>query len=292
MSICKVERIHTYSPLRYPGGKTRLLGFFRQIIRVNGLRDVTYVEPYAGGAGAALGLLLSGQVERIVINDFDPAISAFWRAVVSSPYAFAEMIKSVPLTINEWHKQKEIYKTPKSRSDLDLGFAAFYLNRTNRSGVSNAGPIGGLDQSGNYKIDARFNRESLLERVRLIGLYQSRIEVRSDDGVGIVGQFIREPNTLVYADPPYFVKGCSLYLNSFGDREHEALANCLNHEADGKWILTYDDVPQIAQLYRERRRINFSLSYSVHTARKAQETMVFSDSLVAPGSERAWSDEI
>jgi DNA adenine methylase len=288
MSISKVERVHTYSPLRYPGGKTRLIGFFRKVIRANGLRDVTYVEPYAGGAGAALGLLISGQVERIVINDLDPAINAFWRAVVLDSCSFAKRVQSTPLTIGEWQRQKEIYKNPKEWSDLDLGFATFYLNRTNRSGVSNAGPIGGFDQSGNYKMDARFNREALLERVRIIGLYQSRIEIRSDDGVDIVNQYVREPNTLVYADPPYFVKGSSLYLNSFHEAQHQALANCLNNEANAKWVLTYDDVPQIAQLYSERRRMNFALNYSVHTAKRAQETMVFSDSLIAPASEDAW----
>lgn len=290
MSISKLERIHSYSPLRYPGGKTRLLGFFRKLIRTNELRDVTYVEPYAGGAGAALGLLISGQVESIVINDLDPTISAFWRAVVGDHSSFSEMIESVPLTVDEWQKQKKIYRNPEDHDDLELGFATFYLNRTNRSGVLNAGPIGGHNQSGNYKIDVRFNRESLLERVRLIGLYRSRIEVRSDDGIDIVNRYIREPNSLIYADPPYFVKGSSLYLNSFGDAEHRSLANCLNNESEGNWVLTYDDVPQVAELYSERRRINFSLNYSVHTAKKAQEVLVFADSLIAPVCEDAWPD--
>lgn len=291
MSISKLERIHAYSPLRYPGGKTRLLGFFRQLIRANELRDVTYIEPYAGGAGAALGLLISGQVENIVINDFDPAISAFWRAVVGDHSSFSEMIKSVPLTVDEWQKQKKIYRSPKDHDDLTFGFATFYLNRTNRSGVLNAGPIGGQDQSGNYKIGARFNRESLLERVRLIGLYRSRIEVTSDDGIDIVSRYVQEPNSLIYADPPYFVKGSSLYLNSFGDKEHRSLATCLNNESGGNWVLTYDDVPQVAEFYSERRRINFSLNYSVHTAKKAEEVLVFSDSLVVPSSEDVWSGD-
>lgn len=288
MSAMTREKVFSYSPLRYPGGKTRLIGFFRQMIRENSLRDVTYVEPYAGGAGAALGLLLSGDVEKIVINDFDPAIAAFWRAVVNSHDAFSKLIESTPLTVDEWQRQKSIYRNPDIFDDLSLGFATFYLNRTNRSGVLNAGPIGGMGQSGNYKISARFNRETLLERVRLIGLYKSRIEVCSSNGIDIVRRYIRNPSVLIYADPPYFVKGNSLYLNAFDDESHQSLAACLNEESSGNWILTYDDVPQVSSLYGERRRMNFTLNYSVHTAKKAQEVLVFSDALIAPKTTLPW----
>ncbi len=289
MTLTKVERVHAYSPLRYPGGKTGLMGFFRKLIRTNRLHDVTYVEPYAGGAGAALGLLISGQVERIVINDLDPAISAFWKAAIYQHTAFSEKVRDVQLSVDEWQRQKDIYRNRDSHDLLEVGFSVFFLNRTNRSGVLNAGPIGGLDQTGNYKIDARFNRETLLERIRLLGLYRSRIEVTAEDGVKTVERHINNPNTLVYADPPYFEKGSSLYLNSFGKHEHQALADCLNSSASGRWVLTYDNVREITELYSKRRRIEFSLSYSVHSAKKATEIMIFSDSLVAPESENDWS---
>jgi DNA adenine methylase len=288
MNITKIERIHSYSPLRYPGGKTGLLGLFRKMIRANSMREVTYVEPYAGGAGAALGLLISGEVENIVINDLDPAIAAFWRSVVSENRDFTELVKTTPLTIEEWHRQKDICRQYKGKADLEVGFATFYLNRTNRSGVLNAGPIGGMDQKGNYKIDARFNRDSLSERIRLIGIYGSRIEVRSQDGLKTAKDFVGQSNSLVYVDPPYFVKGSSLYLNSFDASQHRALASQLNAASNGNWVLTYDDVPQVREYYPARRRIEFALNYSVHTAKKAQEVMVFSDALVAPNSEGSW----
>jgi DNA adenine methylase len=289
LNLGRLERIHTYSPLRYPGGKTRLLAFFRRLIRENGLRNATYVEPYAGGAGAALALLISGQVDQIVINDLDPAISSFWRSVVENHEEFSARVREVRPTIDEWLKQRDIHRNSSDNDTMALGFATFFLNRTSRSGVLGGGPIGGLDQSGADKIDARFNKEALLERIRLVGLYRSRILVTDEDGVDVVARYVQYPGTLVYADPPYYAKGSSLYLNSFSKEDHVRLANCLNAAAAGRWVLTYDDVPQIDQLYSARRSIRYSLYYSAHTAKTATELMIFADSLIAPDSDFAWS---
>ena len=239
----------------------------------------TYVEPYAGGAGAALGLLITGQVHRIVINDLDPAVFSFWMAVVNYPVEFSKLIDDAALTVDEWSRQKEIYQEASREDHLRLGFATFYLNRTNRSGVLNGGPIGGMDQTGNYKIDARFNKNTLVERIRLIGLHAKRISVTNLDGMSVIKKYARRANTLIYADPPYFNKAGTLYLNSFTDGDHTALAACLNKLSEFKWVLTYDNVPQITELYSERRRELISLNYSAHRVVKAKEVMVFSDTL-------------
>jgi DNA adenine methylase len=267
------------SPLRYPGGKAALYPRLREIVRVNSMTSGTYVEPYAGGAGAALGLLVTDQVRRIVINDLDPAVYAFWRATKEDAAAISRMIHKVDLTVSEWSRQKEIYLTAPRDEYFKLGFATFYLNRTNRSGVLNGGPIGGMDQTGKYKIDARFNRETLSERFRLISLHAKRITVTNADGITLIKKYSKADNVLIYADPPYFEKAGSLYLNSFTDAHHSELAKCLNSVKDGKWLLTYDNVPQVANLYSDRRRELFSLNYSAHRVTKANEIMVFSDSL-------------
>lgn len=286
--ISKTERIHAYSPLRYPGGKTSLFSFFRKLIRENQLRDVTYVEPFAGGAGAALALLVSGNVREVVINDFDPAIAAFWSSVVAENSTFASRVRSVPLNVREWERQKDIYSNPSHNSTFDLGFSTFYLNRTNRSGVLNAGPIGGMDQTGNYKIDARFNREALLEKIRLIGLFGKRIATTSLDGSELIKTYGGFENVLIYADPPYFEKGASLYLNSFDEDAHARLATALNDAANARWVLTYDDVKEIRSLYARRRKLKFGLNYSVREKRRASELMIFSDQLNVPRTESSW----
>lgn len=267
------------SPLRYPGGKGALYSRLRGIIRESDLAGCTYVEPYAGGAGAGLGLLITGQVERVVINDLDPAIYAFWASLVSNPDALVRKIEGVKLSVAEWKRQRAIYRAC-DLADLDaLGFATFYLNRTNRSGVLNGGPIGGLDQTGNYKIDARFNRKDLAERVRVLGLYADSITVSSCDGAKVIKKYGRRGNTFIYADPPYFEKAGSLYLNSFNEKNHSQLAKTLNSYASGSWLLTYDDVPRVHELYAERRRRTFELHYSAHRVKKATEIAVLSDGI-------------
>jgi DNA adenine methylase len=189
------------------------------------------------------------------------------------------MIEDAELTVKEWSRQKAIYLNSPRDDYLNLGFATLFLNRTNRSGVLNGGPIGGMDQTGNYKIDARFNRDTLIERLRLIALHAKRISVANTDGMAIIKRYARRSNTLIYADPPYFEKAGSLYLNSFADSNHADLAHCLNGASDAKWLLTYDNVPRVAELYSERRREVFALNYSAHRATKASEIMVFSDAL-------------
>lgn len=272
----------TISPLRYPGGKGLLYSRLRTIIRENNLTKSVYVEPYAGGAGAALALLISGQVSKIVINDLDPAIHAFWAAVVGDPSEFTDRLRSVDLSVAEWERQRTTYLSASRDDFMSLGFATFYLNRTNRSGLLNGGPIGGKDQTGNYKIDARFNREGLAERIRLIALHADRITVANEDGLKIIERFGGNDDAFIYADPPYFEKAGSLYLNAFQQSDHEDLANCLEDVEHARWILTYDNVPSVATLYSNYRRRLFSLNYSAHRVAKANEVMVFSTSMTIP----------
>lgn len=273
------------SPLRYPGGKSALYARLRELIRSNGLAGCRYVEPYAGGAGAGLGLLITGQVEEVVVNDLDPAIHAFWRTLVDKSDWLASKIESTPLTVEEWAKQKVIYQAADAKKPHQLGFATFYLNRTNRSGILNGGPIGGHDQTGNFLIDARFNRAELIDRVQLLGRYRDKITVLSQDGCGVIEKYAGRKNTFVYADPPYFEKAGSLYLNNFTDADHRALAKVLNRKSGTPWLLTYDAVAQAHELYAGRRRYEFGLRYSARDARQATEVAVLSDVLndLAPG---------
>lgn len=282
----------TISPLRYPGGKGLLYSRLRTIIRENDLTSSTYIEPYAGGAGAALALLVSGQVRSIAINDLDPAVFAFWNAVVNRPTEFTKLLNTVELSVDEWERQRSTYLTAERDDYLTLGFATFYLNRTNRSGVLNGGPIGGKDQTGNYKIDARFNRDGLAERIRLIALHADRITVTNDDGLDVIRRYADDDHAFIYADPPYFEKAGSLYLNAFQKADHENLAKCLIDVKRAQWILTYDDVPQVETLYAELRRRLFALNYSAHRVTKANEVMVFSDSMTIPDDFEAAHQDI
>jgi DNA adenine methylase len=271
-----------YSPLRYPGGKTILFPFFVQKIEQSGLRDVTYVEAFAGGAGAALALLFNEVVDHIVINDLDKAIYSFWRSAIFESERFIEKIDRTPVTVKEWRKQKAIYENKRAKR-FDRGFATFFLNRTNRSGILNGGPIGGLDQTGKWKIDARYNKKALIKRISDIVEYKSRIIVTNEDGVDLVSRYLRKKNVFVYLDPPYYDKAADLYLNVFQEKDHARLAKKLNAHPNATWLLTYDNKPEIRKLYTERTVVDFSLSYNAYELRCGQELMIFSDRLAASG---------
>ena len=215
------------SPLRYPGGKAKVSDFVQCLIKENTLLDGVYVEPYVGGGSVALSLLFNEYVKDIYINDKDISIYAFWHSVLYESDALCKLIKETPVTVETWYKLRD-YQADKSNIDLlNLGFSTFFLNRTNRSGILKAGIIGGYAQTGNYKIDARFNKDELIKRIQRIADYADRIHLTNEDAVSLVQRLklILPPNTLVYLDPPYYIKGKGLYMNYYNDQDHQDIAN-------------------------------------------------------------------
>lgn len=272
------------SPLRYPGGKAVLAPVIASILESNALADCVYAEPYAGGAGAALSLLYSEHVSQLLLNDKDRSVYAFWKSILHDSEMLCSMIERVPLTMDEWDRQKATYSKKAKRGRLlDIGFSAFYLNRCNRSGIiATAGPIGGKEQTGTWKLDARFNRKDLVTRVKSVASYADRIKVSNCDALTFL-DMIREKKdpekTFIYLDPPYYVKGSKLYLNSYVHDDHEKLAQKLKEMQDFKWVLTYDDVPQIQELYDFVPCQKFDIKYSVQSVRKGCELFFMSPAL-------------
>ena len=274
------------SPLRYPGGKARLGPYLSRLIEAQDPRPTQYAEPFAGGAGAALYLLRKGLVQQIHLNDLNPGIAAFWRASLDHPNKFCQLIRSIPLTVEEWHRQAETYRTPQDRDDLELGFATFYLNRTNRSGILDARPIGGFEQLGRWKIDARFNREALCARIQANADVRQGILVSELDALTFLDVVSSHGSDLfVYADPPYLVQGEGLYLHAFDANSHLALAQVLS-SASFPWLLTYDDDPRITEvLYENGRCATFDIAHTAHRQHVGTEAAIFSADLIVPDME-------
>jgi DNA adenine methylase len=270
-----------YTPLRYPGGKAKMGAFLAAVMKTNGLIESVYAEPYAGGAGAALHLLVRGYAKRLLLNDVDRAVVAFWRAVLNHTDLFARKIERVPLTVAEWDRQKTIYRS-ESRG-FDLGFACFYLNRTNRSGIMKGGIIGGRSQEGPWLIDARFNRRALADRVLAIGRHRRHISVSSDDALDFLNAFNAEqfPRSFCYLDPPYYAKGKKLYTNYYKPDDHGEIAARVKRMKK-PWLMTYDDCKQIRQLYRSSRILESELSYSAREVRRGREIVVLGPGLKVP----------
>lgn len=269
-----------FSPLRYPGGKAALLDLLTAIIHNNGFRYYEYAEPYAGGGGLALALLYGGYVSHIHLNDINSAIWCFWKAVLEHNADFQRLIETTPVTTKEWEKQQQIYANEDFSDPLTLGFATFFLNRTNRSGIiKGAGVIGGKNQTGNYKIDCRFNRTDLAEKICRIGKYKNRISLyRNDAAIFFTTSEGFSPSTLFFIDPPYFVKGASLYTSFYKPHDHADVAEAVKR-LPFPWLVTYDNAPEISELYQGCQQFSFNINYSLQVKRKGQELLITSNDI-------------
>jgi DNA adenine methylase len=277
--------LKTASPLRYPGGKAALTDLLIQIRKLNGLGDRALAEPYAGGAGASLSLLYLEETSEIFINDADPSIRDFWWAVVHRSMPFVDLLSSTRVSMAEWLRQRDLYRS-RTGSRLQRGFSAFYLNRCNHSGIIiDGGPIGGVKQLGEWKLNARFNKTELRRRCERVAEYGERIHVSGLDGIDFIHTLDSE-RTMFLIDPPYFVKGQLLYMNALDESYHVELANTLKSMPDAAWVLTYDDCPEIRRLYRGWAKIRpFTLRYNASGRRHGKELLIVPSWMRLPTSQ-------
>ena len=244
----------TMTPLRYPGGKTKYAGMFTDIISLNALEKCTFVEVFAGGAGSAISLLLKGHVKSLFLNDLDVAVYSFWKSIKEDHRELVKLIRHAPLNMKEWRRQKEIYDAKDTSDTLSLGFATFYLNRCNHSGILEARPIGGMRQNATYNITSRFNKSTAISKIEAIAKHEDALHIFNMDGISFLKHVKRQHRNrkcLIYLDPPYYQKGPALYLNHFAHKDHEALRDAILG-CPFPWVLSYDNHPQILEMYQGR----------------------------------------
>ena len=275
-----------YSPLRYPGGKNKLAKFVALMCEKNNING-HYIEPYAGGASVALYLLINGFIKEITINDFDRAIYAFWYSVLNNTEKFCKKIKNTEISIDNWKKFKKIHTNKASADLFDLGFATFFLNRTNHSGVLDGGIIGGIEQKGNYKIDCRFNKEELIKRIKFIAKYKKNIHLYNLDALKLIDEIQKNnqsQNAIFYFDPPYYLKGPSLYMNHYKPDDHKEVSKKIKTIKNLKWIVSYDNTVQIKKLYSDIRKKEYSFFHTANEIKEGKEILFFSNNLIVPMS--------
>lgn len=271
-----------YTPLRYPGGKAKFAPYIAAVMTANGVAGGHYMEPYAGGAGVALQLLFDGVVTDVHINDVDPAVHAFWHAATTHTRKLIDMVGSEPINMDAWFHWRKVMKGEVAASEVEKGFATLFMNRTNRSGILKAGVIGGKEQSGAYLLDARFKRDVLMSRLDRIAGHSSHIHVYQEDALQLLqrSKQILPPKSLIYLDPPYYVKGQGLYRNFYQHADHLAIARILQLRSFARrWIVSYDDVPEIRAMYASSRSRMYGLNYTAQRRYKGDEVMFFSDKL-------------
>jgi DNA adenine methylase len=274
------------TPLRYPGGKGKFAPFVKSVIEENSLLDGHYAEPFAGGAGVALELLFHEYASHIHINDIDLAVYTFWKAAVEHTEELCKAIFDIPVTIDNWHHQREVLANPDDYSLIDVAVATFFLNRTNRSGILKAGVIGGIHQAGEWKLDVRFNKKDLIPRIELIGRFSNRIHVYNDDAVYFLNNTVANlpKKSLVYLDPPYYVKGHGLYRNFYKHDDHVEIAKTLE-SVHIPWIVSYDDTLEIRDIYSEYRQDSYFLSYTAQDKKKGSEVMIYGPNIQIPNNK-------
>lgn len=269
----------TYSPLRYPGGKTQLSRFVMQLLELNNLDDIIYAEPFAGGFGAGLELLFKNKVSSVIINDYDIAIYSIWYAILNETDRFINDINNTEITIHEWEIQKDKYNKliDEKIYSYELAFATYYLNRTNRSGIITGGPIGGKNQIGNNKLDCRFNKNDLIKKIVRISNYKDKIQLYNMEANEFVEKIIlrHNPNEIfIFFDPPYYEQGKNLYTNFFKHEDHLNLQEKINNLSNYYWILTYDNKDEILSIYKNYVKYLYSINYSASNVRKAKEILI------------------
>jgi DNA adenine methylase len=277
-----------YTPLRYPGGKAQFGPFISKVMAVNDLSGGHYLEPYAGGAGVALDLLFHGHASHVHINDLDPAIHSFWAAVTRHPDEILKLLEDTPVTMDQWFKWRAILRGEVTTSLVEQGFATLFVNRTNRSGILKAGVIGGLAQSGSYKLDARFNKEALASRVRKIAEHAGQITVHCEDALSLLQRCkkLLPKKSLIYLDPPYYVKGQGLYRNFYKHDDHLKISKALQSSRFTlPWVVSYDNAAEICEMYQFRKGFSYDLNYTAQKRYVGNEIMFFHSKLVVPENE-------
>lgn len=275
--------MHHFSPFRYPGGKRRLYDLVVGLLRSNSLSDVEYAEPYAGGAGVALGLLFNEIASSVHLNDLCRPIYAAWHSVVYETEWLCRRVRTVRVSLQSWKRQRAIYDRAETADLRELGFATFFLNRTNRSGIVGGGPIGGQRQDGRWKLDARYNGDKLADRISKVGRYRDRINLYQIDGGEFISSVINGfgQRSFTFIDPPYIERSSQLYLNEESRDYHEKLAKRISR-LKTPWILTYDLAALNCKILPNHRRAVYNLKYTAHTQHTGREVMYFSPRLRVP----------
>lgn len=279
------RRLVHFTPLRYPGGKGKLAAYVKEIISANKLWDGECVEPYAGGAAIGLELLFQEYVAKIHINDLNGPVYSFWKAVLNDTEELCRLVKNTRLSVAARDRQKRIFANPEDHSYTALGFATFFLNRTNRSGILNGGVIGGRDQTGPWKIGARYNADELIFRIESIAKMRRRIKLTQSDALALLRFGLPKwpEKTLIYLDPPYFERGRELYYDYYDPDDHAALAKFIAANMKGQsWMVSYDNVTAIKKLYAGFRSVVYNVGYTARENRIGKEVMFFSPKLSIP----------
>ncbi|MCJ7577102.1 MAG: DNA adenine methylase [candidate division Zixibacteria bacterium] len=284
------------SPLRYPGSKRRLVTYLYEILQHNGIQPNVLVEPFVGGGSVVLYFLKNKIVEKAIISDKDRLIYSFWYVLFSDTKYLINFIKNVKINLRNFQNYKTIAKRVEDYPEKILAEACIFLNRTSFSGImtDSVGPLGGYKQTSDYKISCRFNKEKIIEKIKVISSFRRKVVVLPydwKDTIEYAENWLLKRKRLnkafFYFDPPFFNKACDLYRKYFSIEDHKRFCDfILSLKYD--WVLSYDDAPEIRRMYKRNGNapMHVEMPYSINSGgrRLEKELIITPLSLPRPAS--------
>ena len=246
------------SLLRWPGGKSKFVGQLLSYCNPDKMEN--FVEPFAGGASVGLSLLLAGKVKELFLNDIDFGVYSLFQLIKDMPEVLIDRIRRFVPTKEAYYRARQ--RVNENYFGLDMVDAAWNLLIVNRlafSGITKANCMS--------EPESRWSAHTLIKRIENIHRVNTHIHVSCMDACGLIEEMYWRPNTTIFIDPPYKIKGKNLYVNYYTDKNHYELSNLLEDLYRGMpgadMLITYDDCEFIKEIYEIPDIITVSRTYSI-----------------------------
>lgn len=253
------------SPLRYPGGKSKLIDYVYSQLNLS--KTKLFVEPFAGGASVGLSLLNANIIDKLIINDLDYGIYSLFETIKHDPETLLNKINTYQPTHEDYFKaQENITSGYKNLDCFTSAWSLLLVNRLAYSGIYNANPLGGKNGSLEELLK-RWNPSTLTKRIGSISKMSNKIIVKNMDACELIEEMYWIDNATLFVDPPYFEKGKYLYNHHYNKSEHIKLNVLLDSLYQGcpgaDLILTYDHHEYIKKLYTHPEVKIIKRAYSI-----------------------------
>jgi len=235
-------------PFRYPGGKHYAMDILRPFFQF--VEHDEYREPFAGGATVFFNKHKS---ENNWLNDLDSELITTYKTMQCKE-GRERLIARLGSEVASRERWEEIIEyVPKS--DLDIAFKYFYLNRTSFSGKL-------ISPAWGYRPKRSLPPERWQERLAPCGEKLEGVQLTNFDFEHVI-ESKSERKVLIYVDPPYFSPPKNKHYRHGMDMEdHERLAACLR-KTSHKFFLTYDDCKEVRNLYSWAELFELKFFYRV-----------------------------
>ena len=249
------------SPLRYPGGKTRAVKILKKYVDAHFPGRKVILSPFFGGGSFEIAMSEDGYT--VLANDLFGPLYTFWTTLKSNAQTLINIVRNhMPDTKEKFMKFRTNIMNLES---LEQAAAYYIINRCSFSGSTFCGGYSAQAATG------RLNDSSLrtLETIDL-----TRFQFSNMDCCEFLNSHPENAETLVYADPPYYIK--TYIYGKDGDMhesfDHEAFAETIKRRKD--WILSYNDCDYIRELYQGCRIFTESWAYGMNASKESSEVII------------------